>query len=95
MMVVHSYLGTGSWDGKASLGKGDVGIVPPGPPAIAPAGAANEEAQKAALIAAVRQRTGMNANFSELCLSQNGWDVDRAVANFEEIRATIPPDAFN
>ncbi|BEI86932.1 hypothetical protein CcaverHIS002_0702780 [Cutaneotrichosporon cavernicola] len=90
-MVVHSYLGTGSWDGKSTLAKGEVTIVPPGPAAAV----GGEDAQKASLIAAVRQRTGMNAAFSELCLSQNGWDVDRAVINFGEIRSSIPPDAFN
>lgn len=92
-MVVHSYFGTGSWDSKSSLAKGDISIVPPNPAATAPP-ASSEDAQKASLIAAVRQRTGMNAQFSELCLAQNGWDVERAVANFEEIRATIPPEAF-
>lgn len=97
-MVVHSYLGTGSWDSKSSLARGEVAIAPPGPSvagAIAPAGPGGEEAQKASLIAAVRQRTGMNAAFSELCLAQNAWDVDRAVANFQEIRSSIPADAFN
>lgn len=89
MMVVHPYFGTGSWDSRSSLVKGEVSIVPPAAPS-----ASNEEAHKTPLIAAVRQRTGMNANFSELCLAQNGWDVDRAVANFQEIRATIPPEAY-
>lgn len=89
MMVVHPYLGTGSWDSRLSLAKGEVTIIPPSAPVTS-----NEDAQKASLIAALNQRTGMNAAFSTMCLEQNGWDVDRAVANFEEIRATIPPEAY-
>ncbi|EJT48236.1 hypothetical protein A1Q1_02802 [Trichosporon asahii var. asahii CBS 2479] len=100
-MVVHSYLGsTGSWDNKATLVKGDISIVPPAvgavpiPAVTVTAAPGDEAAQKAAMVEQVRQRTGMNAQFSELCLAQNGWDVERAVVNFQEIRATIPPEAF-
>lgn len=46
------------------------------------------------LVEAVRQRTGMNHQFASLCLAQNGWDVDTAVKNYEEIKGTIPPEAY-
>jgi nuclear RNA export factor len=36
----------------------------------------------------------MNAAYAEMCLQQNAWDLDKAVANFEQIRSTIPPEAF-
>lgn len=101
IMVVHSYLGsTGSWDNKATLVKREVTIVPPVvgavpiPAVTVTAAPGDEVAQKAAMVDQVHQRTGMNAQFSELCLAQNDWDVERAVANFQEIRATIPPEAF-
>ncbi|WOO82011.1 mRNA export factor mex67 [Vanrija pseudolonga] len=87
-MVVHSYLGTGSFDSKSSLVQPDIAIVPPN-------GAVLDEAgQKALLIKQVRARTGMNDAYSEMCLAQNDWDVERAVANFQEIRGSIPADAF-
>lgn len=96
-MVVHSYLGTGSFDQKSSLAKGDISIVPPSgvaplAPPMAPTLASTPD--QAALIAQVHQLTGMNAQFSEMCLVQNEWNVERAVANFNEIRPTIPPEAF-
>ncbi|TXT05944.1 hypothetical protein VHUM_03705 [Vanrija humicola] len=86
VMVVHSYLGTGSFDSKSSLVQPDIAIVPPN--------GGDEAAQKAALIQQVRARTGMNDAYSEMCLTQNDWDVERAVANFQEIRGSIPADAF-
>lgn len=95
ILVVHSYLGTNSFDNKSSLAVGDIRIAAPNPSAIAPAPAGDvEAAQKASLIEQCHQRTGMNAAFSEMCLAQNGWNLDAAVANFESIRATIPPEAF-
>lgn len=87
-MVVHSYLGTGSFDSKSSLVQPDIAIVPPNGAVL------DEAAQKALLIKQVRARTGMNDAYSEMCLAQNDWDVERAVANFQEIRGSIPADAF-
>ncbi|CAE6462120.1 unnamed protein product [Rhizoctonia solani] len=39
-------------------------------------------------------RTGLNAQYSRMCLEGNGWDLAKALANFEELKGTIPPDAF-
>lgn len=100
IMVVHSYLGTGSWDSKSSLAIGEVAIVPPAAPSAAAAGGAPAAGggpgseQQAALVEQLRVRSGMNASFSAMCLAQNGWDLDRALANFAEIRDSIPAEAF-
>jgi nuclear RNA export factor len=103
-MVVHSYLGTGSFDSKSSLAVGDVAIAPPSAaavivpamPSTGPVAAVGdaEAARRAALIDQCRQRTGMNAAFCEMCLAPNNWDLEAAIANFESIRSTIPPEAF-
>jgi nuclear RNA export factor len=34
----------------------------------------------------VMQRTGLNVKFSVDCLEGNGWDLERAVANFEQVK---------
>lgn len=32
------------------------------------------------------QQTGLNVKFAVDCLQQNGWDHERAVANFEQVK---------
>jgi len=39
-------------------------------------------------------RTGLTATYSVQCLEGNGWDPQRAMANFEAVRAQLPPGAF-
>ena len=34
----------------------------------------------------VMHRTGLNVKFSVDCLEGNGWDLERAVANFEQVK---------
>ncbi|KAJ7236261.1 hypothetical protein B0H12DRAFT_1140498 [Mycena haematopus] len=46
------------------------------------------------LVISVCGQTGLNIKYSLDCLNGNGWDVGRAVANFNEVKATLPPDAF-
>jgi nuclear RNA export factor len=36
----------------------------------------------------------MNVQFATMCLAQNGWDFEVALKNFEEIKATIPAEAY-
>jgi hypothetical protein len=50
-----------------------------------------EDVQKAQQM---MQATSMNAAWSVMCLQQNAGDYERALANFGEIRGTIPPEAF-
>ncbi|OCF38158.1 nuclear RNA export factor 1/2 [Kwoniella heveanensis BCC8398] len=96
-MVVHSYFGTYAFDESTrTLAAHGVTIQPPAiPPTTAVAAPiAGTGVPQDALIAQLSQRTGMNAQFSSMCLAQNGWDFEAAVKNFEEIRGTIPPEAF-
>ncbi|RDB26344.1 mRNA export factor mex67 [Hypsizygus marmoreus] len=46
------------------------------------------------LVMQVCQRTRLNVRFAIECLAGNAWDVERAVANFEQVEATLPRDAF-
>lgn len=46
------------------------------------------------LIAQIGQRTGLNVKYAVDCLQNNGWDMDRAVANFEQVKAVLSRDAF-
>ncbi|ODO05700.1 hypothetical protein I350_04760 [Cryptococcus amylolentus CBS 6273] len=109
-MIVHSYLGSNAFDGVQPLASHGVTIQPPSIPfspseVVIPAGApaaapglpavgAPSEAEQQALVAQVSQRTRMNAQFAMMCLAQNGWDLEAAVANFEEIKGSIPQEAF-
>lgn len=49
---------------------------------------------QANLVEQVRQRTGMNAQYASMCLAQNGWDFETALRNYEEIKGSIPADAY-
>ncbi|KAJ7352356.1 hypothetical protein DFH08DRAFT_858626 [Mycena albidolilacea] len=46
------------------------------------------------LVLNVCGQTGLNIKYSLDCLNGNGWDLGRAVANFNQVKATLPPDAF-
>lgn len=35
------------------------------------------------------QRTGLNVKFTVDCLEMNGWDLERAAANFEQVKVCI------
>ncbi|KAI0768083.1 NTF2-like protein [Trametes elegans] len=39
-------------------------------------------------------RTRLNLQFAEDCLKNNDWDFDRALANYEEVKANLPGDAY-
>nr|XP_019044229.1 nuclear RNA export factor 1/2 [Kwoniella bestiolae CBS 10118]OCF23159.1 nuclear RNA export factor 1/2 [Kwoniella bestiolae CBS 10118] len=92
-MTVHSYLGTFAFDERnRSLATHGVTIQPPSLPATAPVNGA--ATGNDALIAQMSQQTRMNAQFSTMCLEQNGWNFEAALKNFEEIKGSIPPEAF-
>lgn len=47
------------------------------------------------LILELSKKTGMNAQYSEMCLSGvANWDMDMALKSFEEQKANLPPEAF-
>lgn len=87
-LVVTSYLSNGAYADRRTLAVHGVTVVP-----LAPATSALTPEQ-VGLLGQMRQRTGMNAQFAEMCLAQNGWNFEVALKNFEEIKGTIPPEAF-
>jgi len=51
------------------------------------------EAQRQ-LVLSVSARTRLNVNYAVECLNGNAWDLERAIANFEQVKETLPKDAF-
>jgi nuclear RNA export factor len=81
-LTVHNYYGTGAFtEPTRSLVLDGVTIQ-------------NANSSQDALIEQVRQRTGMNAQFASMCLAQNGWELETALRNYEEIKGSIPPEAY-
>ena len=83
-------MSSGAFDDRRSLAQHGVAIVPPTPIAAPTTG----DAAKDGLIAQVRQRTGMNFQFTTMCLDNNGWNLETAMKNYEEIKSTIPQEAY-
>ncbi|KZT73128.1 NTF2-like protein [Daedalea quercina L-15889] len=46
------------------------------------------------LVMQICQRTGLNIEYAVQCLEGNAWDVERAVANFEQVKGTLSREAF-
>jgi len=46
------------------------------------------------LVLQICQRTGLNVRFAVECLEGNGWDIERAVANFDQVKSTLAREAF-
>lgn len=46
------------------------------------------------LVSQLCQQTGLNVRFAVDCLENNGWDIPRAITNFEQVKATLARDAF-
>ena len=47
---------------------------------------ANQPEPQRSLVTKVCEKTGLNVKFSMDCLQNNGWDFERAVANFEQVK---------
>jgi nuclear RNA export factor len=52
------------------------------------------EQEKAAMVEEVQRQTGMNLQFSTMCLEETGWRLEAALESFQNIRGNIPPEAF-
>ncbi|KAJ3499371.1 hypothetical protein NLJ89_g10107 [Agrocybe chaxingu] len=46
------------------------------------------------LVIEVCGRTGLNAKFAVDCLTGNAWDLERAIANFNQVKSSLSRDAF-
>ncbi|KAG5930098.1 hypothetical protein E4U42_002998 [Claviceps africana] len=55
---------------------------------------ADAQHQHQAMIAELCRQTGMVPQYSEMCLSQVGWEFDKALVIFNEKKAQLPPEAF-
>ena len=67
-------------------------VVAPVPPIM---GGEPDDATKAQLIAEVSRRTGMNAEYSRMCLTGTAnWNLELALQSFEQQKANVPPEAF-
>ncbi|OXG15845.1 nuclear RNA export factor 1/2 [Cryptococcus neoformans Tu259-1] len=82
-----------------SAASGLGGVLSPSLPSSSTAGAgANgstgpDPTAQQSLISQISARTGMNAQYAGMCLVQNGWDLEAAIKNFDEIKASIPAEA--
>jgi nuclear RNA export factor len=54
----------------------------------------NETAQKEMMVHELMTRTGMNAQYSAMCLEQVGFDFEKALAAYEQAQPNIPPEAY-
>jgi nuclear RNA export factor len=52
------------------------------------------EDEKQAMVMELARQTGLNLQYSIMCLEQNGGSLEAALANFQQVRANIPPEAF-
>ncbi|RSH91777.1 nuclear mRNA export, poly(A)+RNA binding protein [Saitozyma podzolica] len=93
-MIVTSYLSSGAYDNRRSIAAYGVTIVPPTPVSPGANATVGAPPNQDMLVEQMRQRTGMNVQFATMCLAQNGWDFEVALKNFEEIKATIPAEAY-
>ncbi|KAL4912040.1 hypothetical protein BDW62DRAFT_195570 [Aspergillus aurantiobrunneus] len=59
-------------------------------------GKADVQVQQEQLVMQLSGKTMMTLQYSELALSGNGWNMDAALKNFEELKTQgqLPPDAF-
>lgn len=46
------------------------------------------------LIMQICERTGLNAKFAVDCLQNNAWNMERAIANFEQVKGALSREAF-
>ncbi|KAF2164220.1 hypothetical protein M409DRAFT_25562 [Zasmidium cellare ATCC 36951] len=94
-ITIRAYGGTQALEPEAPPQAG-----PPSPPQqaavdielYAQAGLSLQQAEE--ICAALSQQTGMTINYCKDCLDQVGWDAPRALAAFEDVKATLPADAF-
>ncbi|KZP13583.1 NTF2-like protein [Athelia psychrophila] len=86
---------------QAVLGQSTSTIKPPAGPGLSAKGQAQMKQDLSAIderqgpfVTQICQRTGLTVKYAMDCLQNNGWDQDRAMANFEQVKGNLPPDAF-
>jgi len=66
----------------------------PEPTAVANTQQTREEVMRV-LCGKLSSTTNMNAQYALECMKKNNWNIERALLDFENVKATLPPDAFN
>jgi len=102
-LTVRGYSSHTAWQpGPMRVQAGDsVSSAPPPMSSADPLNQAQLQAAVAAmpepqrsLVMQICQRTRLNIRFAMECLESNGWDLERAIANFEQVKGTLAQDAF-
>ncbi|KAI0833225.1 NTF2-like protein [Trametes gibbosa] len=89
-LVVRAYSSYEAWrPGPIRVQAGDLLPSPGLQQALAPL----PEPQRA-LMQDLILRTRLNLQFAEDCLKNNEWDLERALANYEQVKANLPGDAY-
>ena len=57
-------------------------------------GKTEEHAQKEQLVIQLARATNMTLQYTTMCLEQAGWNLQTAGSMFEQVRPTLPADAF-
>jgi nuclear RNA export factor len=84
MLNVRAYGGTAAYE----FGPTQSVAEPLGEPVM------DETAQKEMMVFEVMKRTGMNVQYSAMCLEEVGFDFEKALVAFEQHKANIPAEAF-
>lgn len=78
---------------QAVLGQSTSTIKPPAGPGLSAKGQAQMKQDLSAIderqgpfVTQICQRTGLTVKYAMDCLQNNGWDQDRAMANFEQVK---------
>ncbi|KAF7795999.1 hypothetical protein EIP86_007168 [Pleurotus ostreatoroseus] len=103
-MVVRAYSSHEAWRpgplkvqaGATPPAPAPVPTAPPAAPTLTPQaqaqlqeGLASIPEPQRSLVLQVCQRTGLNVRFAVECLTGNGWELERALANFEQVKVCI------
>ncbi|EIW83907.1 NTF2-like protein [Coniophora puteana RWD-64-598 SS2] len=99
--IIRNYSSHEAWQpGPLSVqgdakGTRDTGAQPSAaPPAHVAEALSNFTEHQRNLIWQMCQRSGLNIKYAFDCLENNAWDLERAVANFEQVKAALPQDAY-
>ncbi|EAW08225.1 mRNA export factor mexA [Aspergillus clavatus NRRL 1] len=104
VLCLRAYGGHEAWvpETQAPVLPVQPAVVPAAPP-VAPEGYGlpvpgkpEAQVQQEQLVMQMSSKTNMTLQYSEMALSGNGWNMEAALKNFEQLKAqgTLPPEAF-
>ncbi|KAF9790387.1 hypothetical protein BJ322DRAFT_1036097 [Thelephora terrestris] len=92
-LTVRGYSSSDAWTPGPMIVQPIVASKGSQPPSLEAALASVPEPQREQ-VARLCQQTGLNVKFAVDCLQQNGWDHERAIANFAQVKGSLTRDAF-